>query len=739
MRQPPQGYDEAHQATFNLRDAPPNCGNGGGHICEICKNRKAYVQPTAVSGADDSAPSTSAVPDTTMTPDAATAPIDPWRALEEEQQQRNQNVTNQVAESPVPAASWSPIPVAPPAPVVVGSARVAKDLVVMPPSRRFTILGLFPVHKRGQTPLSCEGFNALTGFQRLAAFLYAVNEVNRDPYLLPGMELGAVAFDDCSSEERGLADVFEFFSSSDGQVTVDDLIAAVGLDYGNGAGDTDRFFRNLNVPIVSSGPAPVALRDEPLTMGTVPADDVYAKIVADVFRQMKWTYFSVLYEASSIFEPTAKFFERSLTTSRLGCLARSAPLKPDATLEETQLAVRQLVLATGSRAVALFLSDRNTLQVSAYTLLETRSIRRYSMPKFQLLKAIVAEHVPVGRFVFITKFNDDWTQDADFLAPLQRFGQGLVTVELQRRNSTNFGNFLSSLTLKSHAPFPTPWFEDFWQHTFQCVLTEATLPRQQFPAACTGEERLTPDSFVQSATVLPTILAVQTVARGLHRFLMQNCPSRVTDTLDACVAASPTSIEDPNPRTRLLKAMRATNFTYAYEVRKDPLWVSYAASSFLDAEYSVRNLIRESDGNFRAQEVGVWRSSTGLMLDNNQIVLYDGRGERKTPTSTCIGEVCATHCSSSAPPSMTASNSSLATPEVKPPGSGPSASLYFNSVWGVVVAAVAALGMLTCVVCIIYFLVMFPISHGTTVLGYMILFGKHGPGLPDILCQRETL
>ena len=75
--------------------------------------------------------------------------------------------------------------------------------------------GLFPVHKKNVNPLlSCGEIQGDRGIQRLEAMLYAINKVNEDDTILPGVRLGANIMDTCSRDTYALEQALEYVRAS---------------------------------------------------------------------------------------------------------------------------------------------------------------------------------------------------------------------------------------------------------------------------------------------------------------------------------------------------------------------------------------------------------------------------------------------------------------------------------------------------------------------------------------------
>lgn len=75
--------------------------------------------------------------------------------------------------------------------------------------------GIFPMHETisGKTDFPCGAVKEEKGVQRLEAMLYAIDEINQDPDLLPNVTLGALIIDSCSSDTYALEQSMEFVRS----------------------------------------------------------------------------------------------------------------------------------------------------------------------------------------------------------------------------------------------------------------------------------------------------------------------------------------------------------------------------------------------------------------------------------------------------------------------------------------------------------------------------------------------
>lgn len=73
-----------------------------------------------------------------------------------------------------------------------------------------TLGGLFPIHARGPHGLPCGELKKEKGIHRMEAMLYALDQINQDPYLLPNITLGARILDTCSRDTYALEQSLTF-------------------------------------------------------------------------------------------------------------------------------------------------------------------------------------------------------------------------------------------------------------------------------------------------------------------------------------------------------------------------------------------------------------------------------------------------------------------------------------------------------------------------------------------------
>lgn len=122
--------------------------------------------------------------------------------------------------------------------------------------------GLFPVHQKGEAAQDCGKINAQRGIQRLEAMLLALDEINRDERILPGIKLGAHILDTCSKDTYALEQSLEFVRASltkvdDSEYTCPDGSYAIHDDVPLAiSGVIGGSYSDVSIQVTDTDPAP---------------------------------------------------------------------------------------------------------------------------------------------------------------------------------------------------------------------------------------------------------------------------------------------------------------------------------------------------------------------------------------------------------------------------------------------------------------------------------------------------
>lgn len=87
------------------------------------------------------------------------------------------------------------------------------------------IPALFPVHRAGPTPLQCSAEIDPEAIQNIEAFLWALDLVNANAWLLNGLDIGTVIFDTCSSPIKAAHLISSIMAKED-----DDILNEISID-----------------------------------------------------------------------------------------------------------------------------------------------------------------------------------------------------------------------------------------------------------------------------------------------------------------------------------------------------------------------------------------------------------------------------------------------------------------------------------------------------------------------------
>ncbi|EQB77067.1 metabotropic glutamate receptor 2 isoform 1 [Camelus ferus] len=335
--------------------------------------------------------------------------------------------------------------------------------------------GLFPVHQKGGPAEECGPVNEHRGIQRLEAMLFALDRINRDPSLLPGVRLGAHILDSCSKDTHALEQALDFVRASlsrgadgsrhicpDGSYATHGdaptaITGVIGGSYSDVSIQVANLLRLFQIPQISYAST--------------------TKAMAEILRFFNWTYVSTVASEGDYGETGIEAFELEARARNI-CVATSEK-KPSA------------------RVAVLFTRSEDARELLAAT---------------QRLNA---------SFTWVA--SDGWGALESVVAGSEGAAEGAITIELASYPISDFASYFRSLDPWNNSR--NPWFREFWEQRFHCSF------RQQDCAA----HSLRAVPFEQESKIMFVVNAVYAMAHALHNMHRALCPN----TTHLCDAMRP--------------------------------------------------------------------------------------------------------------------------------------------------------------------------------------------------------
>ncbi|XP_070270220.1 metabotropic glutamate receptor 6 [Myotis yumanensis] len=422
---------------------------------------------------------------------------------------------------------------------VAGSVRLAGGL---------TLGGLFPVHARGAAGRACGPLKKEQGIHRLEAMLYALDRINADPELLPGVRLGARLLDTCSRDTYALEQALSFLQalirgrSDGGEAAVrcpggvpplraappERVVAVVGASASSVSIMVANVLRLFAIPQISYASTAPELSDSTrydFFSRVVPPDSYQAQAMVDIVRALGWNYVSTLASEGNYGESGVEAFVQISREAGGVCIAQSIKIPREPKPGEFNKVIRRLMETPNARGIIIFANEDD--------------IRR-------VLEAARQANL-TGHFLWVG--SDSWGAKISPILNLEDVAVGAITILPKRASIDGFDQYFMTRSLENNRR--NIWFAEFWEENFNCKLTSSGTQSDKSTRKCTGEERIGRDStYEQEGKVQFVIDAVYAIAHALHSMHQALCPGHT----GLCPAMEPT-----DGRT-LLQYIRAVRF-----------------------------------------------------------------------------------------------------------------------------------------------------------------------------------
>ncbi|NXN92909.1 GRM7 protein, partial [Rhinopomastus cyanomelas] len=474
-----------------------------------------------------------------------------------------------------------------------------------------TLGGLFPVHSKGPPGVPCGDIKKENGIHRLEAMLYALDQINSDPELLPNVTLGARILDTCSRDTYALEQSLTFVQAliqkdtsdvrcTNGEPPVfvkpEKVVGVIGASGSSVSIMVANILRLFQIPQISYASTAPELSDDrryDFFSRVVPPDSFQAQAMVDIVKALGWNYVSTLASEGNYGEKGVESFMQISREAGGLCIAQSLKIpqdRKDKTIDFDKI-IRQLLETPNARAVVIFANDEDIRQILA-------AAKRADQ---------------VGHFLWVG--SDTWGSKVSPLLQQEDVAEGAITILPKRATIEGFDTYFTSRTLENNRR--NVWFAEYWEENFNCKLTISGSKKEDTDRKCTGQERIGKDSpYEQEGKVQFVIDAVYAMAHALHHMSKDLC----ADYPGVCP-----EMEHAGGK-KLLKYIRSVNFNGSAGTP-----VMFNKNGDAPGRYDIFQFHTTNTSTPGYRLVGQWTDDLQLNIEDMQW----GRGVREVPSSVC--------------------------------------------------------------------------------------------------------
>ncbi|XP_072895138.1 extracellular calcium-sensing receptor-like [Hemitrygon akajei] len=446
--------------------------------------------------------------------------------------------------------------------------------------------------------------------------IFAIEEINRSPVLLPNITLGYRIYDSCNLPRFSVKAAFELINGLDPtfqlqSCTPRSLVPAIVAESGSSLSlAVATSIGPFKVPMVSYFATCACLSDRRRFSSffrTIPSDYYQAKALAQLVRRFGWTWIGTVWSDNDYGNFGMQAFSEAVQEFGV-CIAFSESFHRTYSRERL-LHVTRIIQTASTKVVVAFLAQGDMTI---------------------LLKEVVRQNISGIQWVG----SEAWIATS-LLSPEEnkKFVTGAIGIAIRNVNIPGFKDFLTSLHPSAYPG--NVLIEELWEKTFGCSLkrfeniTGSTTPTVQ-PHQCAGTESLktvsnTYTEVSQLRVTNKVYEATYAIAHALHN--MFSCKSGEGPFGNQSCA----SISNFEP-WQVLHYMQSLNFTTRLGER-----VNFDENGDSLATYDIVNWQVNSKGNAAVLIVGHYDRSAPsgqqIMINEGSIVWIGGR--REVPRAVC--------------------------------------------------------------------------------------------------------
>ncbi|KAG8450057.1 hypothetical protein GDO86_002611 [Hymenochirus boettgeri] len=496
--------------------------------------------------------------------------------------------------------------------------------------------GLFPIHfgvaskdedlESRPESLECVRYN-FRGFRWLQAMIYAIEEINNSPLLLPNITLGYRIFDTCNTVSKALEatlsfvaqnkidslNLDEFCNCSEHMPSTIAVVGATGSGISTAVANLLGLFHIPQVSYASSSRLLSNKNQYKSFLRTMPNDEHQATAMADIIEHFQWNWVGTIAADDDYGRPGIEKF-REEAGEREICIDFNELISQY--MEQEEIERVATVIQNSSAKVIVVFSSGPDLE--------------------PLIKEIVQRNIT--RRIWLA--SEAWASSS--LIALPEFFHvigGTIGFALRAGRIPGFREFLSKVSPKMSSV--NGFLKEFWEETFNCYLpgiskSSVSGNSSIFRLPCTASENITSVEtpyldFTHLRISYNVYLAVYSIAHALQD--IYTCtPGKGLFANNSC--ADIRKVE----AWQLLKHLRHLNFTNNMGEQVD-----FNDFGDLIGNYSIVNWhLSKEDNSIVFEDIGyynVYAKPGERLFINESKILWSGfsREDWNVAETTCIG------------------------------------------------------------------------------------------------------
>ncbi|XP_065834791.1 metabotropic glutamate receptor 7-like [Oscarella lobularis] len=467
--------------------------------------------------------------------------------------------------------------------------------------------GLFPI--RNNKNECCGEKLRDWAFEDAEAMRFAIDRINDNETLLPGVVLGYEIRDTCSLVQSAQRQTLEFIYND--YESENALLGVVGATYSYNSISVNNLLSLFSVPMISyasTSPKLSDTKEHPYFFRTIPSDAFQARAIAALFKQFNWTYAHGIYSLDAYGVAGFEILEEELERLNIE-MGFKAGFEIKASYDKVakELAVLRTDAANKSldKWTPAYENGSVIVLFAQLDLVKTILYVIHSTPELQNRNFTFIGCDAWGDKVAAVHFKPHGEEET---VNVTDTAKGFLAVNPTRNDVPQFNKYMAELKPDSYVTSDhcnqTNWFDRYWSSKSE----ENSLAGQVF------------DSKVHYV-----IDAVDALAHSLHVYLEKSCSKKTGFCFQQQVNVCKSDIEQCRQNlTDILQNITfqsTTGESFSFDKNGDST----------SGHYDIINLKTKPKGELDFDIVGNWDS--GAMTLRRKIIWHDGT--TTVPSSDC--------------------------------------------------------------------------------------------------------